>query len=129
MRLSSRYFHFLRVLTLFASIVSCANLLVAQSAEQPASAWIEAVRSLAMRIASFTPLSEPVYLDFRNLSSVDAGEASAVLREVSEELGRRGLHLSSDPGATAHVEVTLSQSAEGYLLVGRVRRTEGEQVA
>jgi len=94
-------------------------------AQQPASAWIDAVRNLASRIASFTPAADALYLDFRNISPADAGEAAAVRRELIEELGRRGFHLSADPAGGTLAEVTLSESADGYLLVARVHATKG----
>jgi hypothetical protein len=113
---------------MFAILTAAAGTF-AQSATEPASAWIEAVRILAARIVSFAPPAAVLYLDFKNLSSAEAGEASAVQRELVAELGRRGLHLATDSGQGKRLEVALSESTESYLLVARVQGPQGEQVA
>jgi hypothetical protein len=129
MRLPLRFMISLRGLGLAVSLCAAAGVSLAQSGSQPASAWIDAVRTLAARIAAFTPQTGTLYLDFKNISSVDAAQAAAVRLELIAELGRRGFHLSTDPAANSQVEATLSESASEYLLVARVRRVEGDQVA
>jgi len=125
MRLALRLIFPLRSIALVLAVSSFVGASPAQSGTQPASVWIDAVRTLAGRIASFTPPSDALHLDFKNLSSVDAAEAAAVSRELAAELTRRGFHLSTDAGAAAQAELTLSESADGYLLVARVHRGEG----
>jgi hypothetical protein len=129
MRLPLRFIILLRGCALAVSLCAVAGISVAQSGSQPASAWIDAVRTLTARIASFTPQTGTLYLDFKNISSVDAAQAAAVRLELIAELGRRGFHLSTDSAANAQVEATLSESASEYLLVARVHRAEGDQVA
>src|SRR5271170_1603357 len=119
MRLAFRSILLLRGFAFALCLSTLAGISFAQSASQPASAWIDAVQRLSARIASFTPSTDALYLDFKNVSSVDAGEAAAIRRELVAELARRGFHLSSD-GTAAHAELTLSESADSYLLVARV---------
>jgi hypothetical protein len=116
-------------LALSLAALAGASFAQSQSASQPASVWIDAVQTLVARIVSFTPPAAPLYLDFKNLSSVDAGEAAAVRRELGAELRLRGIHLSADSNAAVQAEVALSESTDEYLLVARLHRADGEQVA
>ena len=102
-----------------------------QTASAPSADWDAAVRELVDRVAAMsTP--ERVDLTVNNLSSLNASEVAAVGQQVRTELAKRHFRLSGAQAPEAELTVTLSEGAEGYLIVAQVRRAsvgQTDQVA
>jgi len=87
------------------------------------------VRELADKIAALSGSQTKIDLAMNNISSLGADEAAAIGQQLKSELAKRHFRVASAAPADADVKVTLSEGADGYLLVAEVRREAGEETA
>jgi hypothetical protein len=88
--------------------------------------WNEAVSALAEKIASAISSSHTITLDVKGISTSNPAEIAPLQEALEMELMRRYIRVvrspSSTPDSTTPVQVTISESAENYLLVGEIGR-------
>jgi hypothetical protein len=82
------------------------------------------VKTLAGKIATAVKPSHAISLSVKNISSLSAADADAIRRELEAELRVRGVRVGA---SDAEVEITLSENAEGYIWVAKLR-IEDKQV-
>jgi hypothetical protein len=102
-----------------------------QAASTPLADWDAAVRELVDRVAAMsTP--ERIDLAMKNMSSLSEDEVATIGERLRTELAKRHFRLAGAQAADASLTVTLSEGADGYVIVAQVRRAAGgqaEQVA
>jgi hypothetical protein len=91
--------------------------------------WGNDLREVVDRAVAASAPPARIELQVNNLSSVSAGEAASINEWLESELARRGFHIVGSPPIDGTVTVTLSEGAEGYLIVAQIRRGPDEQVA
>lgn len=87
------------------------------------------VRELVNRLAAISPPPAKIDLTVNNLSSLGADDVGAITMQLKSELTARRFRMSAAETADADLTVTLSEGADGYLLVGEIREGANEQVA
>jgi hypothetical protein len=101
----------------------------APSAQHQLSAnWNLAVRSLAEKIACAAAPSHEVSLELKNISSLSSADTAAILQALKNQLRDRRLRLTPPSTAAVHVDVTLSDGAEGRITVTAIRRGADQQI-
>ena len=97
---------------------------------QPAlpEAWNDAVHALAKKIATMIP-SIPASLDVKNNSSLMASDVARVQRSLETELSQQGNRLLAVDSASAHIHLTLSEGAGGFVWVAEIEKGDTRQVA
>lgn len=103
-----------------------------QAANAPPADWDTAVRELADRVAGLVAPPARVDLAVNNVSSLSPDEVATIGERLRAELTKRHYPLSGAQPPDVNLTVTLSEGAEGYLIVAEVRRAAGgqaEQVA
>jgi len=91
--------------------------------------WAEPLRALGDLVARISPPPGKLDLLVSNMSSLSASEVAAIDEWLRTSLGERRFRLVDGEPVDAHLNVTLSEGAEGYLVVAQVRRDSDEQVA
>lgn len=128
MRPSRRFVSLLRTFVLVSFLVSAVTATPAQSTAQLPPKWNDAVHVLADKIAvSVAPGG--IALEVKNISSLNAGDTSAVRNALKEELARRHFHFVPGALEETHVEITLSEGVDGLIWVAEVHQGDTLQVA
>jgi hypothetical protein len=89
--------------------------------------WDAAVRELVDRVAAISAPPAKISLTVNNVSSLTPDEAAAIGEQLRDEFNKWRFRLTEAPPFDANVIVTLSEVANGYLIVAQVRRAAGEQ--
>ncbi|HUJ23728.1 MAG TPA: hypothetical protein VLX58_19475 [Bryobacteraceae bacterium] len=103
-------------------------ILVSIAAAAPGQSFDALAHGLAQKITASIKPQEPVWLSFRNISSLSAFEGSAAETALDREL--RGLNTTADahaPGATM-VTVTFSEDSRGLVWIAEIRRGDAREV-
>jgi hypothetical protein len=100
-----------------------------QAPSAPPTDWDTAARELVDRIAAISAPPARIDLTVNNVSSLSPEEAAAIGEQLRTEFSKRHFRLAGAPPADANVTVTLSESADAYLIVALVRRAAGGQGA
>lgn len=119
----------LRSILFLALLAGAASAGRAQTSGQLPQKWDESVRAIAEDIAAAASPARTIALEVKNISSLGAVDAAAIRRELESELGRRGIHFGTAPSTDVSVQVTLSESAERYILVGEIRAGDDKKIA
>jgi hypothetical protein len=98
-----------------------------QTASAPPTDWDTAVRELADRVAAISAPPARIDMAVNNVSSLSPDEVAAIGEQLRAELTKRHFRLAGTQPADANLIVTLSEGAEGYLIVAQVRRGTSEQ--
>jgi hypothetical protein len=86
-----------------------------------------AVRELARKAAAFAGASQPVSVEWRNLSSLGPADLAQARTAFESALRQGGIRMGETEPA-AGVRLTLSENPSQYLLVGEGRKGEEHQV-
>jgi len=97
-----------------------------QAANAPPADWDTAVRELVDRVVGLIAPPARVDLAVNNVSSLSADEVATIGERLRAELTKRHFRLAGAQAPDANLIVTLSEGAEGYLIVAQVRRGAGE---
>lgn len=100
------------------------------SASSPgvADAWKGELQEFATKVAALVPSHARIDMVVSNISSLAPDDASSIQTSLAPLLASRGLRLSGSEPAVASVQVTISQNADGFLLVAQVKRDGDEKV-
>ncbi len=101
----------------------------APAAAAPPIAWEDELRDLAAEIARLAPPPARINLLVNNISSLTSEEVSPIQSALRVQLANHGVRFGNGDAADTTVQVTLSESVEGYVAVAQVRRNGAEQVA
>jgi hypothetical protein len=128
MRPSRRLVSLLRPFVLVWFLVAAAQAAPAQSTPQLPPKWNDAAHALADKIAA-SVAPGGITFEVKNISSLNAGDASAIRNALKEELGRRHFHFAPGALGETHVEIILSEGADGFVWVAEVHQGDTLQVA
>jgi hypothetical protein len=106
---------------------SMTDAVLAQTPAQVSHAWSEAVYALAQKIAVAMGSSHTFSLEVKDVSSTAPVDVAGIRQALEGDAIQRGLRVATAP-AEAQVQVTISQTAAGFVLVAEVRRTDSQQV-
>jgi hypothetical protein len=114
---------------LAVSFFACAaSASFAQTPVQLPHTWSEAVYTLAQKIAVVLGTSHPFSLDVKDVSGNARVELASIRQTLEDDLVQRGAR-SVQPPADAQVQVTISQTVTGFVLVAETHVGEAQQVA
>ncbi|HXN18533.1 MAG TPA: hypothetical protein VN875_09405 [Candidatus Binatus sp.] len=127
MRLLPRLF--LRHAFIFAWLLAFA----AASSEGQATAqfppdWTNALGSLADKIAAVTKRGEGLSLEAKNISSLSAADVDSLRQLLLTDLSRRNRRVVTESSADAALQVTFSESADGYVWIAQILGGDQENV-
>lgn len=94
-----------------------------------ADAWNRELQDFAMQVAGLLSSHARVDLAVSNISSLAPEDAASIQNLLGPLLANRGLRLSGSEPVSGLVQVTISQNADGFLLVAQVKRDAEEKVA
>src|ERR1700732_2652647 len=119
MRLLPR-FSLLRASIISVLLVFGGVSLSAQSTTQLPSEWINALGSLADKIAAVTKRGETLSLEVKNMSSLSASDVAGLHGVLVTDLARRSRRVPKESPADATLQVTFSESADGYVWIAEI---------
>ncbi len=127
MRLLPRLF--LRRALIFSLLLAFA----AASSEGQATAqfppdWTNALGSLADKIAAVTKRGEELSLQAKNISSLSAADVDSLRQLLVTDLSRRNRRVVTESSADAALQVTFSESADGYVWIAQILGGDKENV-
>jgi hypothetical protein len=112
-------------------LAAAAHSARAQSPPAPAGQlppkWVDAVHSLAEKIAAAVGSSREISLDVKNISSLSSADAAAIQHDLLEELKKRHFRVAPPSSAKTKVDVTLSEGVEGYVWSVEIHRDDANQ--
>lgn len=79
-------------------------------------------------MAALLPSRARIDMAVSDISSLAPDDAASIQTALTSLLATHGLRLSGNEAATASVQVTVSQNADGFLLVAQVKRDGDEKV-
>ncbi|HEY6467901.1 MAG TPA: hypothetical protein VIY69_18010 [Candidatus Acidoferrales bacterium] len=93
-----------------------------------ADAWKGELQEFAAKLAAIVPPHARIDMAVSNISSLAPDDAASIQTSLVPLLATHGLRLSGSEPATVSVQVTISQNADGFLLVAQVKRDGDEKV-
>lgn len=93
-----------------------------------AADWTQPVAQLARQIVAITGPGA-ASLSLRNISSFPADQAPAVRHALETQLRSAGVRLTVPGSAAAEIDVTLSESAQGWVWIAEVTQGSDKKVA
>jgi hypothetical protein len=116
-----------------AFIVSLLLAFAAASSEGQAAAqlpadWTNALGSLADKIAAVTKRGEGVSLEAKNTSSLSAADVDSLRQFLATDLSRRNRRIVTQSSADAALQVTFSESVDGYVWIAQILEGDKENV-
>ena len=114
-----------RLFFVIFTLLVCVALLPAAARAQNAR---ESAAELARRIVAAVGPMRPLTLTLRNVSSLGAGEFTALARVLESELASDGMRLGETAEGAAEARVTLSENLRGFLWVAEVVQGEKRDV-
>lgn len=97
-----------------------------QAANAPPADWDTAVRELVDRVAGLLAPPARIDLAVNNVSSLSPDDVATIGERLKAELTKRHCLLAGAQPPDVNLTVTLSEGAEGYLIVAQVRREASE---
>jgi hypothetical protein len=91
--------------------------------------WADELRELGDLVARISPPPGKIELLVSNMSSLSADKVAVIDEWLRTNLGSREFRLVDGEAAEARLHVTLSEGAQGCLIVAQIRRGADEQVA
>jgi hypothetical protein len=129
MRHSRRALSFLlRSLLAISFFAGAAGPARAQSTPQLPPAWNDAVYALAEKIAAALTPPHTLSLDVKDNSSAVPVDLAVVRQGLEADIAARGGRVAAVASAESDVQVTISQNAEGYLIVAIVHHGDSQQI-
>jgi len=119
MRLLPR-FSLLRAIIISVILVFVGVSARAQTTTQLPSDWTNALGSLADKIAAVTKRGESLSLEVKNISSLSAADVDALHDVLVTDLARRNRHITKESSADATLQVTFSESVDGYVWIAEI---------
>jgi hypothetical protein len=92
----------------------------AQTTAQLPSDWTNALGSLADKIAAVTKRGESLSLEVKNMSSLSPADVDGLHDVLVTDLTRRNRRITKESPADATLQVTFSESANGYVWVAEI---------
>jgi hypothetical protein len=92
----------------------------AQTTTQLPSDWTNALGSLADKIAAITKRGESLSLEVKDMSSLSAADVDALHDVLVTDLARRNRRITKESPADATLQVTFSESANGYVCIAEI---------
>jgi hypothetical protein len=92
----------------------------AQTTTQLSSDWTKALGSLADKIAAVTKRGESLSLEVKNMSSLSAADVDGLHDVLVTDLARRNRPITKESPADATLQVTFSESADGYVWIAEI---------
>jgi hypothetical protein len=116
-----------------AFIFSLLLAFVASSSEGQAPAqfrpdWTNALGLLADKIAAVTNRGEGLALEAKNISSLSGGDVDGLRQLLVTDLSRRNRRVVAESSADAALQVTFSESADGYVWIARILAGDKENI-
>jgi hypothetical protein len=90
--------------------------------------WTNALGSLADKIAAVTKRGEGLSLEAKNISSLSAVDVDGLRQLLVTDLSRRNRRAVTESSADAALQVTFSESAEGYVWIAQILGGDKENV-
>ena len=121
---AARRFSSLTILLILFSLLNAP----AGSAQQKNS-WDNSIDSLSAKIsaaAGARPVS--VHINVKNFSSLDAARIADFQQALEANLQHRGIKLTSDTGADAKIDVTISENLRAIIFAAEVQRGDSPEV-
>jgi len=122
-RLSLRCAFILSLLLAFAAASS-----EGQAAAPLPSDWTNALGSLADKIAAVTKRGEGLSVEVKNISSLSAADVDGLRQLLVTDLSRRNRRVVAESSADAALQVTFSESADGYVWIAQILGGDKENV-
>ena len=119
MRLLPR-FSLLRAIIISVILVFAGVSPRAQTTAQLPSDWTNALGSLADKIAAVTKRGESLSLEVKNMSSLSAASVDGLHDALVTDLARRNRRILKESPADARLQVTFSESANGYVWIAEI---------
>jgi hypothetical protein len=119
MRLLPRLF-LQRAFTLSLLLAFAAASSEGQAAVQFPSDWTNALGSLADKIAAVTKRGEGLSLEVKNISSLRAADGDGLQQLLVADLSRRNRRVVPESSADAALQVTFSESVDGYVWIAQI---------
>jgi hypothetical protein len=91
-----------------------------QTTAQLPSDWTNALGSLADKIAAVTKRGESLSLEVKNMSSLSAASVDGLHDALVTDLARRNRRILKESPADARLQVTFSESANGYVWIAEI---------
>jgi hypothetical protein len=92
----------------------------AQTTTQLPPDWTNALGSLADKIAAVTKRGESLSLEVKNMSSLGAADVDGLHDVLVTDLARRNRRITKESPADATLQVTFSESANGYVWIAEI---------
>jgi len=92
----------------------------AQTTTQHPSAWTNALGSLADKIGAVTKRGQSLSLEVKNMSSLSAADVDGLQDVLVTDLARRNRRITKESLADATLQVTFSESADGYVWIAEI---------
>jgi hypothetical protein len=90
--------------------------------------WADKLGELVDKVVAASVHPARIELSIGNKSSLTADEVAAIDDWLRTNLKNRGVRLATADPVDAHIQVTLSEGAAGYLIVAEIRRGVAEEV-
>src|ERR1700722_18220538 len=119
MRLLPR-FSLLRAIIISMILVFAGVSVRAQTTAQLPSDWTNALGSLADKIAAVTKRGENLSFEVKNMSSLSAADVDALHDVLVTDLARRNRRITKESSADATLQVTFSESVDGYVWIAEI---------
>jgi hypothetical protein len=119
MRLLPR-FSLLRAIIISVILVFAGVTARAQTTTQLPSDWTNALGSLADKIAAITKRDESLSLQVNNMSSLSAADVDGLHDVLVTDLARRNRRITKESPADATLQVTFSESVDGYVWIAEI---------
>jgi hypothetical protein len=91
-----------------------------QTTTQLPSDWTNALGSLADKIAAVTKRGESLSLEVKNMSSLSSADVDALHDALVTDLARRNRRITKESPADATLQVTFSESVNGYVWIAEI---------
>jgi len=114
------------------TLVTFGVIVTALPAQLPAqipSKWIDAVHTLAGKIAVASGGPGKIAFDFKNISSLNVADSKTIRQALKDDLAQRRMRFVPMASAETQVTVTLSEGTEGFIWVAEVCHGDERQVA
>jgi len=118
-----------------AAPLRCAALLAALflgvqcvAQQEPIPSWQPAADDFVQQVLSRAGSPSAVTVTFANLSSLPAGEQSAIKQLIMTDFRNAGVRLVKADFALAEVEITFSEDWQSYVWVAEIKQGPGSQI-
>jgi hypothetical protein len=122
-------FSLLRAILVVFFLISSARVARAQTQSQLPPAWNEAVHALSEKIAAALTPSRTFTASVTDISSTSPVDLAILRQALADQIVIRGGRSVEDASSDSVVQVTISQSADGFMLVAEIHGGGATQTA